>query len=58
MYVVSNCNDVCPLPTPQPGGEVYFSDVYSNQAIPEVLRKNKVLWGELIWSPDLTSPIN
>lgn len=32
----------------KPGGEMYFSDIYSNQAIPEVLRKNKVLWGECV----------
>ena len=37
---------VCVCACVQPGGEMYFSDIYSNQAIPEVLRKNKVLWGE------------
>ncbi|XP_063291114.1 arsenite methyltransferase-like isoform X1 [Pelobates fuscus] len=30
------------------GGEMYFSDVYSNKAITEDLKNNKVLWGECI----------
>ncbi|KAM4636151.1 BLOC-1-related complex subunit 7 isoform 1-T1 [Discoglossus pictus] len=30
------------------GGEIYFSDVYANQIVPEEMRKNKVLWGECI----------
>lgn len=32
----------------KPGGEIYFSDVYSNVRVPAVLRKDKVLWGECI----------
>ncbi|KAI4881946.1 hypothetical protein NFI96_017387 [Prochilodus magdalenae] len=39
------------------GGELYFSDVYSNARIPESLRANKVLWGECLsgalWWEDL-----
>ncbi|XP_068111159.1 arsenite methyltransferase-like [Hyperolius riggenbachi] len=30
------------------GGELYFSDVYSDKPIPNQLRQNKVLWGECI----------
>ncbi|KAG8551607.1 hypothetical protein GDO81_004180 [Engystomops pustulosus] len=30
------------------GGEIYFSDVYSNKPVPEELKQNKVLWGECI----------
>ncbi|KAG8435334.1 hypothetical protein GDO86_013335, partial [Hymenochirus boettgeri] len=30
------------------GGEMYFSDVYSNKPISEELKKNKVLWGECL----------
>lgn len=30
----------------QTGGEMYFSDIYSNQPVPESLRENKILWGE------------
>lgn len=30
------------------GGEMYFSDVYSDRRIPEELRKDKVLWGECL----------
>lgn len=30
------------------GGEMYFSDVYSDRRIPEDLRKDKVLWGECL----------
>ncbi|XP_044154163.1 LOW QUALITY PROTEIN: arsenite methyltransferase-like [Bufo gargarizans] len=30
------------------GGEIYFSDVYSNKPVPDELRENKVLWGECI----------
>ena len=29
----------------QPGGEMYFSDVYCDKKIPDELRKHKVLWG-------------
>ena len=32
----------------RPGGEFYFSDVYSDRRIPEDLRKDKVLWGECL----------
>jgi ubiquinone/menaquinone biosynthesis C-methylase UbiE len=32
----------------KPGGELYFSDVYSDRRIPENLRQNKVLWGECL----------
>ncbi|KAA0711566.1 Arsenite methyltransferase [Triplophysa tibetana] len=39
------------------GGELYFSDVYSDSRIPEDLKANKVLWGECIsgalWWEDL-----
>ncbi|XP_072513353.1 arsenite methyltransferase [Salminus brasiliensis] len=39
------------------GGELYFSDVYSNARISESLRSNKVLWGECLsgamWWEDL-----
>jgi hypothetical protein len=29
----------------QPGGELYFSDVYADRPVPEELRQNKILWG-------------
>jgi len=32
----------------KPGGEMYFSDVYSDRRISEALRKDKVLWGECL----------
>lgn len=32
----------------KPGGEMYFSDVYSNRRIPMNLQKDKVLWGECL----------
>ncbi|GAX19208.1 arsenite methyltransferase [Fistulifera solaris] len=32
----------------KPGGELYFSDVYSNRRVPQVLREDSVLWGECI----------
>lgn len=32
----------------QTGGEMYFSDVYSDRRIPEHLRKHEVLWGECL----------
>ena len=28
------------------GGELFFSDIYSDRRIPEYLKKDKVLWGE------------
>lgn len=30
------------------GGEMYFSDVYSDRRIPQALQKNRVLWGECL----------
>jgi len=30
------------------GGELYFSDVYSDARIPEYLRKDATLWGECL----------
>lgn len=30
------------------GGELYFSDVYSDRRIPENLQKDKTLWGECL----------
>lgn len=30
------------------GGEMYFSDVYSDRRVPEEAKKNEVLWGECI----------
>ncbi len=32
----------------RPGGEMYFSDVYSTRRIPEALQKDSVLWGECL----------
>lgn len=32
----------------KPGGEFYFSDVYSDRLVPEALRQNKILWGECL----------
>ena len=32
----------------KPGGEFYFSDVYSDRRIPEDLRKDRVLWSECL----------
>ncbi len=32
----------------KPGGEMYFSDVYSNKRVPEHLQKDPVLWGECL----------
>ncbi|XP_033636245.1 arsenite methyltransferase-like [Asterias rubens] len=32
----------------KPGGEMYFSDVYTNKVVPEHLQKDKMLWGECI----------
>jgi len=32
----------------KPGGEMYFSDVYSDRRIPQELQQNKVLWGECL----------
>ncbi len=30
------------------GGELYYSDVFSDRRIPEHLQKDKVLWGECL----------
>ena len=30
------------------GGELYFSDVYSDRSLPDEIRKHKVLWGECV----------
>ncbi|MFK7806828.1 MAG: methyltransferase domain-containing protein [Saprospiraceae bacterium] len=32
----------------KPGGEIYFSDVYSDRRIPVTLQKDPVLWGECL----------
>ena len=32
----------------KPGGELYFSDVYSNRRVPQSLRDDPVLWGECL----------
>ncbi|NWR66813.1 AS3MT methyltransferase, partial [Bucorvus abyssinicus] len=32
----------------KPGGEMYFSDVYANQRLSEIIRKHRVLWGECL----------
>jgi arsenite methyltransferase len=32
----------------KPGGEFYFSDVYSDRRIPKSLQEDKVLWGECL----------
>ena len=32
----------------KPGGELYFSDVYSNRRVPKSLQTNAVLWGECL----------
>mmetsp|Transcript_1479 Transcript_1479/g.2124 ORF Transcript_1479/g.2124 Transcript_1479/m.2124 type:complete len:418 (+) Transcript_1479:38-1291(+) len=32
----------------KPGGELYFSDVYSNRRVPQSLRDDEVLWGECL----------
>lgn len=32
----------------KPGGELYFSDVYSDKLIPQEFRDDKTLWGECI----------
>lgn len=43
----------------KPGGEMYFSDVYSDRRIPKSLQQHEVLWGEclsgaLYWNDFLT----
>ena len=32
----------------KPGGEMYFSDVYSSQRVPAFLKKDPILWGECL----------
>jgi len=32
----------------KPGGEMYFSDVYSDRRIPQQLQDNRILWGECL----------
>eukprot|EP00566_Odontella_aurita_P011396 CAMPEP_0113572110 /NCGR_PEP_ID=MMETSP0015_2-20120614/25919_1 /TAXON_ID=2838 /ORGANISM="Odontella" /LENGTH=392 /DNA_ID=CAMNT_0000475119 /DNA_START=89 /DNA_END=1263 /DNA_ORIENTATION=+ /assembly_acc=CAM_ASM_000160 len=32
----------------RPGGELYFSDVYSSRRVPQSLRDDEVLWGECL----------
>ena len=32
----------------KPGGELYFSDVYSNRRVPQSLQDDEVLWGECL----------
>ncbi|ELU09208.1 hypothetical protein CAPTEDRAFT_202823 [Capitella teleta] len=56
--IVSNCViNLCPDKRPvlsdayavlKEGGELYFSDVYSDKVVPEEIRKNEILWGECI----------
>lgn len=41
--VLKACHDLL-----KPGGEMYFSDVYANQRVPEVLQKDSTLWGECL----------
>ena len=31
----------------QDGGEMYFSDMYADRPIPDQIRKDPVLWGEI-----------
>lgn len=47
----------------KPGGEMYFSDVYSDRRIPQHLQEDKVLWGEclsgaLYWNDFLNTANN
>ncbi|NXC74783.1 AS3MT methyltransferase, partial [Anhinga anhinga] len=32
----------------KPGGEMYFSDIYTSQRLSEAVRKHRVLWGECL----------
>ena len=32
----------------KPGGEMYFSDVYSDRRVPQALQNDRVLWGECL----------
>lgn len=54
--VISNCVvNLCPNKAKvfeeisrvlKPGGEIYFSDLYSDKEIPQYLKEDKTLWGE------------
>jgi ubiquinone/menaquinone biosynthesis C-methylase UbiE len=41
--VLKNCHRLL-----REGGELYFSDVYSNRRIPQSLREDQVMWGECL----------
>lgn len=41
--VLSSCHRLL-----REGGELYFSDVYSNRRVPQSLREDEVLWGECL----------
>jgi arsenite methyltransferase len=41
--VLKNCHRLL-----KEGGELYFSDVYSNRRVPQSLRDDEVLWGECL----------
>ena len=40
----------------KPGGEMYFSDVYSSQRVPASLKKDPILWGECLSGEILIDP--
>jgi arsenite methyltransferase len=55
--IISNCViNLCPIKGAlkschrllKPGGELYFSDVYSNRRVPKELRDDEVLWGDCL----------
>lgn len=56
--IISNCViNLCPFKAAvlkscyrilKPGGELYFSDVYSSRRVPKSLRNDKTLWGECL----------
>lgn len=56
--IISNCViNLCPdkeavlkscLRLLKPGGELYFSDVYSNRRVKQSLKEDEVLWGECL----------
>jgi 2-polyprenyl-3-methyl-5-hydroxy-6-metoxy-1,4-benzoquinol methylase len=41
--VLRSCMDLL-----KPGGELYFSDVYSNRRVPKQLQEDEILWGECL----------
>jgi arsenite methyltransferase len=41
--VLRHCHELL-----KPGGELYFSDVYSSRRVPQALREDPVLWGECL----------